>query len=46
VSNMQTQLQNQMAQADAAISTMEQQYSYLNSMFAAEQTADQEYANE
>jgi flagellar hook-associated protein 2 len=46
VSNMQTQLQNQMAQADASISTMEQQYSYLNSMFAAEQTADQEYANE
>jgi flagellar hook-associated protein 2 len=46
VSNMQTQLENQMAQADAAISTMEQQYSYLNSMFAAQQTADQEYANE
>lgn len=46
VSTIQTQLQNQMAQADAAISSMEQQYSYLNSMFAAEQTADQEYANE
>ena len=34
-----------MARADASISSMEQQYSYLNSMFAAMQTADQMYAN-
>ena len=45
VSDLQIQLQNQMAQADAAIATMEQQYSYLNSMFSAMQTADQMYAN-
>ena len=46
VSNLQIQLQNQMAQADASIASMEQQYSYLSSMFAAMQTADQMYANE
>jgi len=45
VDNLQTQLTNQMAAADAAIATMEQQYSYLSSMFAAQQTADQQYAN-
>jgi flagellar capping protein FliD len=45
VDQLQTNLTNQMAQADAAIATMEQQYSYLNSMFAAEQTADEMYAN-
>jgi flagellar hook-associated protein 2 len=46
VSDLQLQLQNQMAQADAAIASMEQQYSYLSSMFSAMQTADQMYANE
>ena len=45
VSDLQLQLQNQMARADASIASMEQQYSYLNSMFAAMQTADQMYAN-
>jgi hypothetical protein len=32
-----------MAAADALIASMEQQYSYLNSMFAAQQTAAQSY---
>jgi flagellar hook-associated protein 2 len=45
VDQLQTQLTNQMATADAMIASMEQQYSYLNSMFAAQQTADQMYAN-
>jgi flagellar hook-associated protein 2 len=45
VDQLQTTLTNQMAQADAAIATMQQQYSYMSSMFAAEQTADQMYAN-
>ena len=46
VSDLQLQLQNQMAQADASIASMEQQYSYLSSMFSAMQTADQMYSNE
>ena len=46
VSQLQLQLQDQMAQADAMIATMEQQYSYMTSMFAAQQTADQMYANQ
>jgi flagellar hook-associated protein 2 len=46
VDALQTQLTNQMATADAAIANMEQQYSYLSSMFAAQQTADMMYANE
>lgn len=46
VTALQTQLTNQMATADAAIASMEQQYSYMSSMFAAQQTADQMYANE
>ena len=46
VTRMQTNLTNQMAQADAAIASMEQQYSEMSSMFAAQQTADQMYANE
>jgi len=45
VDQLQTQLTNQMAKADAAIATMEQQYSYMTSMFSAMQTADQMYAN-
>jgi flagellar hook-associated protein 2 len=43
VDNLQTQLTNQMSAADAMISTMEQQYSYLTDMFQAMQTADQQY---
>jgi flagellar hook-associated protein 2 len=43
VNALQTQLQQQMSDADAAIATMEQQYSYLNNMFAAMQTSAQEY---
>lgn len=46
VSQLQTDLTNQMAAADTAIETMQQQYSYLTSMFQAQQTADQMYANE
>lgn len=46
VTSMQTNLTNQMAQADAAIASMEQQYSEMSAMFAAQQTADQMYANE
>jgi flagellar hook-associated protein 2 len=43
VDDLQTQLTSQMSAADAAIATMEQQYSYLNSMFQAMQTASQQY---
>jgi flagellar capping protein FliD len=46
VDALQTQLTNQMATADATIASMEQQYSYMSSMFAAQQTADMMYANE
>jgi hypothetical protein len=35
-----------MATADAAIASMQQQYSYMSQMFAAQQTADLMYANE
>lgn len=45
VEALQTQLTNQIAKADATIATMEQQYSYMSSMFAAQQTADLMYAN-
>jgi flagellar capping protein FliD len=43
VDQMQINMQNQMAKADALIATMEQQYSYLSNMFSAQQTADQSY---
>ena len=43
VNQLQQNLQAQMAAADAAISSMEQQYSYLSNMFQAMQTADQMY---
>jgi flagellar hook-associated protein 2 len=43
VDAMQIQMQNQMAAADALIASMEQQYSYLSGMFAAQQTADAMY---
>ncbi len=42
---LQTNLTNQMASADALISSMEQKYSYLNSLFSATQTADIQIAN-
>jgi hypothetical protein len=35
-----------MAAADAAIANMEQQYSYMTSVYQAEQTANLMYANE
>jgi len=38
---MQTSLTNQMASADSTISSMEQQYSYLYSMFQQMQTDQQ-----
>jgi flagellar hook-associated protein 2 len=43
VAQLQTTLTNQMAAADALIASMEQQYSYLTSMFQAQQVADQMY---
>jgi flagellar hook-associated protein 2 len=43
VDDLQLRLENQMASADALISSMEQQYSYITSMFQAMQTADQQY---
>jgi flagellar capping protein FliD len=46
VTQLQTNLTNQMAQADAAIASMQAQYSYMTSVFQAQQTADQMYANE
>jgi flagellar hook-associated protein 2 len=39
----QTQLQDQMAAADAAIASMEQQYTYITDMFQAMQSASQQY---
>jgi flagellar hook-associated protein 2 len=43
VYQLQAQLINQMAAADALIASMEQKYSFLNSMFQAQQTASQMY---
>jgi hypothetical protein len=43
---MQTSLTSQIEQADASIAVMEQQYSYLTSVYQAQQTADQMYSNE
>ena len=45
VSQMQASLINQMAKADAAIELMQQQYTYMNSVFQAEQTSNQMFAN-
>ncbi len=45
VTKLQSTLTNQMAQADAAIASMQQQYSYMTSVFQAQETADQMYAN-
>jgi flagellar hook-associated protein 2 len=43
VDQLQATLTKQMAAADAMIASLEQQYSYLTSMFQAQQTADQMY---
>ncbi|MDE3165496.1 MAG: flagellar filament capping protein FliD [Acidobacteriota bacterium] len=43
VDNMQTQMQTQMAAADALIASMEQQYNYLYGLFSSMQTASQQY---
>ncbi len=43
VNQLEERLQEQMAAADAAIASMEQQYSYLSNMFQAMQVADQLY---
>ena len=45
VSQLQTTLTNQMAQADASIELMQQQYNYMNSVFQAEQTSNEMFAN-
>jgi flagellar hook-associated protein 2 len=45
VDQMQTNMENQMTTADAAIASMEQQYNYMTDLFQAEQTADLQYAN-
>jgi len=46
VDTLQTTLTAQMAAADAAIATMEQTYSELSSMLAAQQTSNQQYSGE
>jgi flagellar hook-associated protein 2 len=43
VDQLQIRLQNQMAASDALIATMQQQYSYFSSMFAAQEAANQMY---
>ncbi len=43
VDQLQQQLLEQMSAADALIASMEQQYSYISSMFQAMQVADQQY---
>ena len=45
VNTLQQNLTAQMAAADAALSTMEQQYNYLSGLFQAQQVANQQYAN-
>ena len=44
VSTLQQNLTTQMDAADAAIATMEQQYTYLSGMFQAQQVADAQYS--
>jgi flagellar hook-associated protein 2 len=44
VAQLQQQLQSQMARADALIASMQQQYSYMSSMFESMRAADQMYA--
>jgi len=45
VAQLQTNLTSQMVKADAAIATMEQEYSYLTSVYQAQQTSNQMIAN-
>ena len=45
VALLQTNLTNQMSAADALIASMQSQYSYLTSVFQAEQTASQEISH-
>jgi flagellar capping protein FliD len=45
VTLLQTNLTNQMAAADALISTMEQTYSYVSSLFASTQANETQNAN-
>ena len=45
VALLQTNLTNQMSAADSLIASMQSQYSYLTSVFQAEQTATQEISN-
>jgi flagellar hook-associated protein 2 len=45
VTTLQSNLQNQLAQSDASIAELEQQYSSLSEMFSAEQTEDLQIAN-
>jgi hypothetical protein len=40
---MTTQLQSQMAAADALIASMEQQYNYLNGLFASQEAAAKQF---
>ena len=44
VDEMQIHLQNQMAAADALLASMEQQYTFISSMFAAQETANRMYS--
>jgi flagellar capping protein FliD len=44
VTTLQQNLTTQMDAADAAIATMEQQYTYLSGMFQAQQVADAQYS--
>jgi flagellar hook-associated protein 2 len=43
VDQMEINMQNQMAQADALIASLEQQYSYLTNLFTAQDTASKSY---
>ena len=43
IDRMKVRLQEQMAAADALISSMEQQYSYLSGLFSAQDTANRQY---
>jgi flagellar capping protein FliD len=43
VDNLQTRLEAQMAAADALIASLEQQYTFLSSVFSAQQTASESY---
>jgi flagellar hook-associated protein 2 len=45
IATLQTNLENQMAKADAAIAALEQQASYITSLFSAMKTASDSYNN-